>query len=68
MRQISGKELCRIVEQRGWVHRRTTGSHFIYGKTGESVRLSIPKHGNRPLGVGLLRTLLKQAGIDPDTL
>lgn len=27
MKSVSGKELCKIVEQRGWILQRITGSH-----------------------------------------
>jgi len=30
MKSISGKRLCKIVEQKGWVLRRIIGSHHIY--------------------------------------
>jgi len=30
MKSISGKRLGKIVEQKGWVLRRVTGSHHIY--------------------------------------
>ncbi|XZO01597.1 MAG: type II toxin-antitoxin system HicA family toxin [Microcoleus sp.] len=30
MKSISGKQLCKIVEQKGWVLKRITGSHHIY--------------------------------------
>lgn len=43
---------------------RITGSHHVYGKTGERVRVSVPVHGNKPLKLGLQRQLLKIAGID----
>jgi predicted RNA binding protein YcfA (HicA-like mRNA interferase family) len=56
MKQVSGKELCRIVERHGWALLRVQGSHHIYGRTGSIVRLSIPVHANRPLKVGLLKT------------
>jgi predicted RNA binding protein YcfA (HicA-like mRNA interferase family) len=39
------------------------GSHHIYGKDGSIVRLSVPIHGNTSLKLGLLRHLMKQAGI-----
>jgi predicted RNA binding protein YcfA (HicA-like mRNA interferase family) len=68
MKQISGKELARIVERHGWALLRVTGSHHIYGKAGSIVRLSIPLHANRPLKMGLLRHLLKQAGLSEDDL
>lgn len=30
MKSISGKQLCKIVEHRGWILQRVTGSHHIY--------------------------------------
>jgi predicted RNA binding protein YcfA (HicA-like mRNA interferase family) len=63
MKQVSGKDLCRVVERRGWKLMRITGSHHIYGRTGSAVRLSIPVHANRPLKIGLLRHLLTQANL-----
>jgi len=66
MKQISGKELARIVEQHGWVLKRINGSHHIYSRKGSIVRLSIPIHGNQPLKIGLLKYLLKMSNIDED--
>lgn len=63
MKQVSGKELARTLEQRGWTLLRVTGSHHIYGRTGSPIRLSVPIHGNRPLKLGLLKFLLKRAGL-----
>jgi predicted RNA binding protein YcfA (HicA-like mRNA interferase family) len=63
MKQLSGKEMARLVEQHGWSLLRVNGSHHIYGCVGSIVRLSIPIHSNRPLKTGLLRHLLKQAGL-----
>jgi predicted RNA binding protein YcfA (HicA-like mRNA interferase family) len=68
MRAITGREFARAVEQRGWQLLRISGSHHIYGKPGNVVRLSIPIHGNRPLKIGLLRHLAKLAEIPDDEL
>ena len=68
MKQVSGKELTRIVERHGWSLLRVHGSHHVYGRPGSGVRLSIPIHGNRPLKSGLLRHLLRSAGIGEDDL
>ncbi len=68
MKQTSGKDLAKAVERRGWTLLRVTGSHHIYGKQGSVVRLSIPIHANKPLKVGLLRHLLKQAGLGEEDL
>ena len=68
MKSVSGRELARLVENRGWQLLRVNGSHHIYGKTGRVVRLSIPIHGNTALKTGLLRHLLKLAEIDEGEL
>jgi predicted RNA binding protein YcfA (HicA-like mRNA interferase family) len=68
MNSLSGKELAKLVEKRGWIRMRIHGSHHIYGKAGSIVRLSIPIHGNKPLKIGLLRHLLKMAEIEEDDL
>jgi predicted RNA binding protein YcfA (HicA-like mRNA interferase family) len=64
MKHISGKELVRLLESKGWQLLRVNGSHHILGKTGSVVRLSVPVHGNKPLKTGLLRHILKMAGMD----
>lgn len=63
MKSVSGKELCRVLERHGWALLRVQGSHHIYGQTGEQARLSVPVHGNRDLKQGLLRHLLRIAGL-----
>jgi predicted RNA binding protein YcfA (HicA-like mRNA interferase family) len=63
MRVLSGKELADLVERHGWSLLRIKGSHHIYGKKESVVRLSIPIHGNKPLKTGLLKHLLKMAGL-----
>jgi predicted RNA binding protein YcfA (HicA-like mRNA interferase family) len=68
MRSVSGKEFVKILERHGWVLMRVQGSHHIYGKAGVNVRLSIPLHGNQTIKTGLLRHLMKLAGIQEDEL
>lgn len=63
MKSVSGKELAKAVERQGWRLLRVHGSHHIYGKEGNTVRLSIPIHANSPLKIGLLRHLMKEAGL-----
>ncbi len=68
MKAISGKEFAKLLEKKGWELRRTKGSHHIYVKAGSAVRISVPVHGNSPLKIGLLRHLMKTAGIDEQEL
>ena len=68
MRSISGKDFARILERHEWQLRRINGSHHIYTRTGNPARISVPIHGNDALKIGLLRHLMKIAGIDDQQL
>ncbi|MHC5937523.1 type II toxin-antitoxin system HicA family toxin [Nostoc sp.] len=68
MKSISGKQLCKIVEQKGWVLQRITGSHHIYENPGVEKILSIPVHRNQDLKVGTLKALMKIAQLSEEDL
>jgi predicted RNA binding protein YcfA (HicA-like mRNA interferase family) len=68
MKSVSGKEFCRLLEQRGWVLKRINGSHHIYAKAGKSERLSVPVHGNTALKVGLQKAMMKIAEVTESDL
>ena len=61
MKAVSGKKLCKVVEKKGWILKKITGSHHIYQKPGESQILSIPVHRNQDLKLGTLKALMKVA-------
>ncbi|MFB2919358.1 type II toxin-antitoxin system HicA family toxin [Aerosakkonema funiforme] len=63
MKSISGKKLCKIVEERGWLLKRITASHHIYQKDEVNEILSIPVHSNKDLKIGTLKALMKIAGL-----
>ncbi len=63
MKQVSGRELARLVQQRGWQLARINGSHHIFTMAGRRERIVIPIHGNQPLKTGLLRALMKIASL-----
>ena len=68
MKQVSGKELARAVEGKGWSLARIAGSHHIFVKPGRRERIVIPIHGNQPLKIGLLRALMKIAELGESDL
>jgi len=68
MKAISGKEFAKLLEIKGWELRRIKGSHYIYVKEGNPVRISIPVHGNKPLKIGLLKHFIKIAEIEESEL
>ncbi len=68
MKSISGKDFSKLLEKKGWELRRIKGSHHIYAKQENLVRLSVPIHSNTPLKIGLLKHLMKAAGIGESEL
>lgn len=63
MKAVSGTRFAKLLEEHGWQLLRVNGSHHIYGKAGQIERISVPIHGAKPLKIGLLRHLLKVAGL-----
>jgi predicted RNA binding protein YcfA (HicA-like mRNA interferase family) len=63
VKAVSGKDFAKVLERRGWSLLRINGSHHIYGKPGEIARISVPIHGNTNLKAGLLRNIMKLAGL-----
>ena len=68
MKSVSGKELAKVLERKGWQLLRIQGSHHIYGRSGEPYRISVPVHGNTSLKSGLLGALMKSAGLNENDL
>lgn len=68
MKTVSGKSFAAALERHGWELLRVNGSHHIYGQAGNPVRLSVPIHANKTLKMGMLRHLMKFAGITEDDL
>ena len=53
MRPISGREMCRLLNEAGWSLKRIKGSHQSFGKTGERKIITVPVHGHTDLKPGL---------------
>lgn len=68
MKSVSGKELAKLFEKKGWELKRVKGSHHVYIKSGNPARISVPTHKNIPLKIGLLKHLMKIAGIEEKEL
>ena len=68
MKIVSGKKLCRLLEDKGWDLKRISGSHHIYAKPGINARISVPVHADKPLKAGLQRHLMKVASIEESDL
>jgi predicted RNA binding protein YcfA (HicA-like mRNA interferase family) len=64
---INAKELIKSLEKKGFVFVRQSGSHAIY-KNSEDIKVTVPIHGKKDLGKGLLRQIMKDAGLTNEDL
>lgn len=60
---MNGKEVIAILKKHGWHHTSTRGSHYKMEKEGFRA-VPVPVHGSKDLGIGLLKTLEKQTGVN----
>jgi predicted RNA binding protein YcfA (HicA-like mRNA interferase family) len=58
---VTGKQLVKLLQQNDWRLDRVEGSHHILTKGDKT--LSVPVHGSKDLGKGLLHALMKQGGL-----
>jgi len=68
VKSVSGKDFARLLERKGWVLRRISGSHHVYVKGGNPTRISVPIHGNRALKIGLQTYFMRIAGLEESDL
>ncbi len=61
LKLCSGATAVKKFKRAGWVVDRRVGSHVMLIKEGYLYTLSVPQH--KELGVGILKKLLKQAGL-----
>lgn len=54
-------ELHKLIRKNGWLHIRTTGSHYIYEKDGQTY--PAPYHGAKEVGKGLEMKIKKKMGL-----
>ncbi len=61
--RITGDEAVKAFLGVGFVLDRIRGSHHILRHPQKTVRLTIPVHAGGTLGIGLLRSQIKDAGL-----
>lgn len=55
---MDGKKVIRLLEQFGWKHVRTRGSHHVMKKPGY-LPIVVPVHGKKDLKPGTLKNIEK---------
>ncbi|MFD2572808.1 type II toxin-antitoxin system HicA family toxin [Spirosoma soli] len=59
--------MIKILEQKGFKLSRQSGSHAIYINS-DGLRTTVPIHGKKELGIGLLRQIMKDTGLSSEDL
>ena len=61
LRVLSGREVCRILEEHGFVEVRRRGSHVVMQKrtAGSSITIPVPDHDE--IRTGTLLSIVRQA-------
>ena len=61
--RITGAEAIKAFERAGFELNRISGSHHILKRDGHPYHLSIPVHGNKCVGNGLLKHQIEAVGL-----
>lgn len=61
-KSMDGKSVIKILENWGWKHVRTKGSHHILKKQG-FLPIVVPVHGKQDLKPGTLKNIERNTGI-----
>lgn len=64
----SPKKLINLLEQKGFILKRVTGSHHIYFHSEQRKTVVVPVHGNKDIPKGTFMSILRQAGISKDEI
>ena len=56
-------EVLRVLLRHGWYAERQNGSHVILKHPDRKEFISFPNHGTAELGKGLMKKILKKAGL-----
>ena len=59
LRQLTAKELIKILMHLGFQQTRSKGSHFRFAHF-DGRKTTVPVHGNDPIGTGLLLKIIKK--------
>ena len=62
---VTAKDLIRLIESKGFVKVRQSGSHAIF-RNNSGLRTTVPIHSKKTIGKGLLKQIMRDADISPD--
>ena len=63
LRVLSGREVCRILQQHGFVEVRRRGSHIVMQRRTDAGSVTVPIPDHRELAIGTLLSIIRQSGV-----
>ncbi len=63
LRALSGREVCRILNEHGFAEVRRRGSHVVMQQRIEDSTVTVPVPIHDELKTGTLRSIIRQSGL-----
>ena len=63
LRVLSGKQVCDILKQHGFVEVRQRSSHIIMQKRLPDTTITVPVPNHAELRIGTLQSIIRQSGL-----
>ena len=63
LRVLSGREVCAILAQHGFVEVRHRGSHLVMQKRAEGTTTTVPVPDHDEVRIGTLQSIIRQSGL-----
>ena len=60
---LSGKEVCKILAEHGFLQVRQKGSHIVMQKKTENTTTTVPVPNHPEIKIGTLQSIIRQSGI-----
>jgi predicted RNA binding protein YcfA (HicA-like mRNA interferase family) len=63
LRVLSGQQVCRILEQFGYIAARQRGSHIVMQKRNQDSTTTVPVPNHPEIRMGTLQSIIRQTGL-----
>lgn len=64
-KNLTAKEVLKILHKNGWIIIGQRGSHVQLKHNENPGKITVPSHGNKTIHPKVIKSIFKQAGIDP---
>ena len=64
LRRLSGREVCKILDEHGFAEVRRRGSHVVMQKELDDSTITVPVPDHSEVKIGTLRAIIRQSGLE----